>query len=77
MDSDDIFWIGINDIAKEGEYVYDSNLQPVIFENWFFDHPENYSKIQDCVAVAKRLGEPFWDDKECETKLPFICQELD
>ncbi|XP_052062584.1 macrophage mannose receptor 1-like [Mytilus californianus] len=61
------FWIGLNKMNSEDGITYKwSNGWPVIYTNWNSD----YLPSKPCIAV----GEDFWRDKDCDTKLPALCQ---
>ncbi|CAC5400511.1 MRC [Mytilus coruscus] len=61
------FWIGLNNLnSKDGITYKWSNGWPVMYTHWNSD----YLPSKPCIAV----GEDFWTDKDCDTKLPALCQ---
>lgn len=63
-------WIGINDIANEGVFVWISGA-PVFYTNWASGEPNNDGN-QDC-----GLFYPIqftWDDLGCFNQLSFVCE---
>ena len=66
-------WIGINDISKEGVFVYESNSEPVTWTNWGPGEPNNGGnglRNGDCV----RLKQEEWWDLNCDYSKPFVCE---
>ena len=61
-------WIGINDISKEGVFVYESNSEPVTWTNWGPGEPNT----GDCV----RLKQERWCDLNCDHTRPFVCERI-
>ena len=64
------FWIGVNDIASEGTFVYDSSGTTIVYENWNPGEP-NDSGGEDCTEI--KYGN--WNDMPCTTELSFVCEE--
>ena len=57
------FWIGVNDKANEGNFVYASDNSSIAWNDWADGQPNSYKGNQDCVAVInERMG---WDDRQC------------
>ena len=65
-------WIGLNDIAKEGEFVTTSGEKPC-YTNWHPNEPNNYAGSEDCAVVFWRESTK-WNDLPCHVKRNFICQ---
>ena len=60
------YWIGLNDIASEGSFVW-ANGEPVTFTNWSFiygQEPNNYLGLEDATIIG--IGDPNsngrWND---------------
>lgn len=71
-------WIGYNDVATEGEFVW-SDQSPVQFSKWGNGQPNSSGGDQDCGAIdTSGTGEYLggWDDGTCTTRLPFMCKML-
>ena len=75
--SDD-FWLGMNDLANQGQYVYASDGQAVVDGMWFSGQPNNEN--ERCVAYAGSWGvfdyvsNAGWSDRPCDFLSFFICE---
>ena len=54
------FWIGLNDIASEGTYVWDSG-EPLVYTNWYPGEPNN-SNNEDAVHMIPNGPGGMWND---------------
>ncbi|CAH2283204.1 tetranectin [Pelobates cultripes] len=67
-------WIGINDMAKEGNWV-DMTGTSITFKHWETEitkQPDG-GKQENCASLsAIAIGK--WSDKNCKVELPFVCQ---
>ena len=67
-------WIGYNDIAKEGHWVW---ANPAggnhRYTNWNKGEPNNFGNNEDCAAVYKGLNGK-WNDVGCNHKFAFVCE---
>lgn len=64
------FWIGITDIATEGEWV-DEAGNPAPYFNWAPNQPDNWQNAEHC-ATSYSAGD--WNDDPCTSKHGFVCQ---
>jgi hypothetical protein len=62
--------IGLTDIAKEGDFVWDSG-QDLVYTNWFANQPNDKGGIQDIVEID-RAG--LWNDADNDLKLEFVLE---
>jgi len=80
-------WIGINDIAREGLYVYATSGEPIAFQHWgsdrvFGQQPDNYDDNEDCVQYVSSTysfwqgPSDAWADYDCMGNARFICEKL-
>ena len=74
----DDFWLGINDLAIQGQYVYASDGQDVVDGMWTSGQPNTAS--ERCVGYYN-LGSQYdsnagWWDRPCSKKYFSICQVL-
>ena len=73
------FWIGLNDIAVEGNYVWEfqSNLQPN-YESWHSGHGSGSTDDDDCVILLAGhniLFKGLWDEARCTSQNAYICEK--
>lgn len=69
------FWLGINDLANLGQYVYSSDGQTVGSGMWYPNQPSSSS--ERCVAyysMPSYGGE--WFDRPCSSLSFSICQPI-
>ena len=65
-------WIGIQDKANEGEFVYDSSNVNVTFKNFYSGEPDG-EEDENCVAMGyNSYGK--WYDHPCADAKQFICE---
>ena len=67
-------WIGFNDIAIEGTWVW-SDGSPVTYTNWNTGEPNNSGGNEDCGQI---LYSPTgkWNDSSCSSSNPYICKRV-
>ncbi|XP_033624642.1 macrophage mannose receptor 1-like [Asterias rubens] len=67
------YWIGLNDLANEGGFVW-SDGSPVEYENWGNGEPNNYNGIENC-AEGFLNADPLrgWNDLACDSPRHWIC----
>ena len=75
-DSNTWFWIGYNDIEKEGSFTWSDGM-PSIFQNW--GPGENLSdqkEGEDCVATNRQGPHSGyrWSDAPCSWEINFVCK---
>jgi C-type mannose receptor len=66
------FWIGLNDIAVEGVYVWPT-AEPALFFNWAQNQPDN-SGNEDCGHMITPNG--TWNDLPCTFALTEVVCEI-
>ena len=74
----DDFWLGINDLATQGQYVYASDGQEVVDGMWLSGQPSSSS--ERCAGYLNLLTQydsnAGWFDRPCsDYKFP-ICQPI-
>ena len=67
-------WIGLNDILKEREYVWDGSGVAHPFTKWYAGQPDQRSN-EDCVVIWSAKWNGTWSDYNCGVKFPFVCQK--
>lgn len=68
-----VFWIGVADIVKEGQYI-DVNSQPISYFNW--DRTKRQptgTKRESCVALSV-AAQGKWYDEVCRSLKKYICE---
>ncbi|KAK3524640.1 hypothetical protein QTP70_033173, partial [Hemibagrus guttatus] len=69
-----IFWIGLNDIASEGNWEWsDGNVYYPYLEYWRPGQPDNYNDNEDCGQVDGN-SEGRWNDEHCTSQRQYICK---
>ena len=64
------FWIGINDRANEGTFVYESDASSLKYVNWGPGEPNNHGSGEDCVHSYFNS----WNDLPCNIPIYYVCQ---
>ncbi len=62
-------WLGLNDIAVEGTYVWEEDGSLATWTEWTLPP---ISSSSDCVEMDSSLFD--WDDKDCSGSEDFVCQ---
>ena len=66
-------WIGVNDIASEGTFVYESNKEAIKFAPWGPRQPDNAGNAEDCVHMFHSDASD-WNDHQCTIQNRFLCE---
>ncbi|XP_062868150.1 macrophage mannose receptor 1 [Trichomycterus rosablanca] len=70
--SNNIYWIGLNDIASEGNWEWsDGNVFYPYLAYWREGQPDNYNDNEDCGQVDINGR---WNDEHCTAKRQYICK---
>ena len=74
----EIFWIGLNDKASEGTWVYASDGSIPTYDNFAPNEPNDHGGVQDCGLSnfnIAGLGLSLWDDQRCNVAVyKYACQ---
>ncbi|XP_025099663.1 perlucin-like protein [Pomacea canaliculata] len=67
-------WLGINDIARDGQWVLSSSGQPLTYWNWVAGEPNNAHGVTEACGGMYRDGR--WNDDECVRSRTFtsVCE---
>ncbi|CAK8676682.1 unnamed protein product [Clavelina lepadiformis] len=72
------FWIGLDDLGREGHFVYSDDtpldLGANNFGMWAPDEPNDALGDEDCVNIEMSSDKRVWKDVPCNRKNWFICQ---
>ena len=66
------FYAGYIEVGREDNWLGVNTGQPLAWDNWAEEEPNNWAGNEDCIAGAS-WAEGFWDIK-CETKTCPICK---
>ncbi|XP_058554886.1 collectin-10 isoform X1 [Neofelis nebulosa] len=64
-------FIGVNDLEKEGQYVFTDNTPLQNYSNWREGEPSDPYGHEDCVEM---LSSGRWNDTECHLTMYFVCE---
>ncbi len=73
------FWIGLTDLASEGNFVYESNGQSPSYTYWLTlgstPQPDNANNNENCVHVRPDDNHG-WNDINCGYSYRYVCEGL-
>ena len=70
-------WIGINDLAREGKFVYESDHSEIWSNDyWQKKQPDNFHGSEDCVNYDD-FSKKGWNDNSCSKALFSICEAFE
>ncbi|XP_070182299.1 low affinity immunoglobulin epsilon Fc receptor-like [Littorina saxatilis] len=61
-------WMGINDLVREGRWVYNSNGLPLKYSNWIPGMPDNFPTTEGGEVCCLMRPNGGWNDIWCEEK---------
>ncbi|XP_078503991.1 collectin-11 isoform X1 [Lissotriton helveticus] len=64
-------FIGINDLEKEGHYVYSDRSPMQTFNKWCDGEPNNAYNEENCIEM---VASGCWNDVSCHITMYFICE---
>lgn len=65
-------WIGLNDRAVEGVWVWDANGEEADWDRWAAAQPDDFGGNEDCVEW--RVDGGGWNDRPCDDLRAFLCE---
>ena len=74
------FWIGLTDLASEGDWRLASNGLRPSFQNWIVGQPNNNKEEQHCARIKMKPNEHFdsdrnkWSDIKCWENHYALCE---
>ncbi|KAH8317697.1 hypothetical protein KR074_005029, partial [Drosophila pseudoananassae] len=70
LDENSAYWLDINDLAYEGQYVSWTSGKRPPYLKWYSSRPGTNTDIEDCVLLSKKV---MWD-QVCTRNAYYICQ---
>uniref|UniRef100_A0A8C4Q1A2 C-type lectin domain-containing protein n=1 Tax=Eptatretus burgeri TaxID=7764 RepID=A0A8C4Q1A2_EPTBU len=68
-------WIGLDDRDNEGQFKWhDGTLLQHGWKFFYEGEPRGETRDEDCVHITMAKYGHRWNDLDCSSKLPFICQ---
>ena len=68
------FWIGANDINSEGSFTWIATGEPLVYNDWRNNQPDNYNDVQNCAII--NYQQMMWYDENCNVNRDaFICEK--
>ena len=64
-------WIGGNDLAHEGSWVWVDGTPVSGYVSWAPGEPNNAGNNEDCLQLR---GDGYWNDAKCSRAMPSICE---
>ncbi|KAH8262896.1 hypothetical protein KR044_001713, partial [Drosophila immigrans] len=69
------YWLGINDLANDGDYTVSLTGQKANYLNWHSGEPNKENGNEHCAELKKKGSKYAMNDKPCHYKLNFICEK--
>ncbi|XP_062551279.1 C-type lectin 37Db-like [Armigeres subalbatus] len=72
-------WIGLNDLALEGRFIWHALGLGPVFTQWKKDEPNNLNQSEHCTHMWwQPTNNLFWDwnDDGCSREFNFVCENL-
>ena len=66
-------WIGLNDIEKEGTWVWQDGSSSATYTNWLTTNPRQPDGDGDCLIVLHISDAERWSDIACDKKYRYAC----
>ncbi|XP_062135433.1 C-type lectin 37Db isoform X3 [Drosophila sulfurigaster albostrigata] len=77
LDREKHYWIDINDLTKEGEFISGATGQKATYFNWHQTEPNNKNGNENCVELYYHNDKHLMNDDNCQEKELFICEPND
>ena len=66
------WWLGYNDRATEGVWVWDGPTPAVLYTSWGDGEPNDYGTGEDCAELL--FFGTNWNDSRCDAAQPYVCE---
>ena len=67
------WWMGFNDRATEGVWVWDGPPSSTPYLDWAVGQPDDFDGAEDCGEFIDG-GHDRWNDEDCATVHPYVCE---
>lgn len=67
------WWTGLNDVAVEGAFVWESG-SAVVYDGWAPEEPNDSGGNEDCGQLNRFYPEKGWNDEPCDSAFSYICE---
>ena len=71
--ANNFLWVGANDRAEEGQFIWQSSKRPVQQHLWYKNEPNNSGDGEDCAEFYKHR-EGKLNDNTCSESVAFVCE---
>ncbi|XP_013416324.1 perlucin [Lingula anatina] len=68
------WWLGGNDMAQEGRWVWVGTKSVMTYTNWYPDQPDDSGGREDCLHLWQNYAHR-WNDEWCGFAKNFICEQ--
>lgn len=72
-------WIGANDLAQEGKFIWHATGMKPNYTNWNVGQPDNKGNIEHCVHMWYEPAKNWnwkWNDSPCNNQWSFVCENV-
>lgn len=66
-------WIGLSDLKVTGQYEWATGAK-ASYTNWSMGQPDHWMNEEHCVQLYDAKSSTAWNDINCVTPLPYLCQ---
>ncbi|XP_021700862.1 perlucin [Aedes aegypti] len=73
-------WIGANDLALEGKFIWHATGLGMQFTNWKKDEPNNLHTKEHCLHMWYQPDRDLnweWNDENCQNNWYFVCENVE
>ena len=60
-----VYWIGLDDLANEGRFIWAESHEVAEYTNWWPGQPDNSAGIEDCTYKTVETWANGWNDDQC------------
>ncbi|KAH8271730.1 hypothetical protein KR044_002940, partial [Drosophila immigrans] len=68
------YWIDINELAKQGEYISVATGRKATYYNWMAGEPNNQKNAEHCGQLYFHKNAHLMNDGNCGNKCFYICE---